>query len=311
MVSRPVVNVVTGAFGYIGRYIARHLLESGGAVRTITTHPDKPNPFGNAVRAFPYNFDRPDDLIESLRGASTLYNTYWVRFEYGDVTFQRAVRNTETLFQCARRAGVEKIVHISVTNASLESSLPYYAGKALQERALIESGVAYAIVRPTLVFGKEDLLVNNMAWLMRKCPVFPIFGSGEYKLQPVYVGDLAAIAVGCASDSRPTVVDAIGPESLTFKEFLKLLAAKIRPGVKLVHVPPAMGIALGQIIGLAVGDVLLTKAELRGLMDGMLTSGQAANGSTRFSEWLEAHKEEVGSAYSSELGRHFRWRRSG
>lgn len=305
------MNVVTGAFGYIGRYIARHLLESGSAVRTITTHPDKPNPFGNAVRAFPYNFDRPDDLIESLRGASTLYNTYWVRFEYGEVTFQRAVRNTETLLQCARRAGVERIVHISVTNASLESSLPYYAGKALQERALIESGVAYAIVRPTLVFGKEDLLVNNIAWLMRKCPVFPIFGSGEYKLQPVYVGDLAAIAVACASDSRPTVVDAVGPESFTFREFLKLLAAKIRPGVKLVHVPPAMGIALGQIIGLAVRDVLLTKAELRGLMDGMLTSGQAVNGSTRFSEWLEEHKEEVGSSYTSELGRHFRWQRSG
>jgi uncharacterized protein YbjT (DUF2867 family) len=305
------VNVVTGAFGYIGRHIARHLLESGAAVRTITTHPDKPNPFGAAVQAFPLDFDRPDDLIESLRGASTLYNTYWIRFEHGGATFGQAVRNTETLFQCARRAGVERIVHIGVTNASLESSLPYYKGKALQERALIESGVSCAIVRPTLVFGKEDILVNNIAWLMRKYPVFPIFGSGEYRLQPVYVGDLAAIAVTCAGDSRPTVIDAVGPESFRFGEFLKLLAAKIRPGVKLVHLPPAIGIALGQLIGLAMRDVLLTKAELRGLMDGMLTSGQPANGSTRFSEWLEEHKGEVGSSYTSELGRHFRWRRTG
>lgn len=302
------MNVVTGAFGYIGRYIARHLLESGRAVQTITTHPDRPNPFGSAVRAFPYNFDRSDDLVASLRGASTLYNTYWIRFEYGEATFQEAVRNTVTLFQCARHAGVERIVHISVTNASLESGLPYYLGKALQEQALIESGVSYAIVRPTLVYGKEDILVNNIAWLIRKVPVFPIFGSGEYRLQPVYVGDLAGIAVACARDSKSTVVDAIGPESFTFKEFVKLLAAKIRPGLKLVHVPPAMGIALGQAIGLAVRDIILTKAELRGLMDGMLTSGQAPNGSTRFTEWLEAHKEEVGSSYSSELARHFRWR---
>lgn len=304
------MNVVTGAFGYIGRYIAGHLLESGEAVKTITTHLDKPNPLGATVEALPYNFDRPDELAASLRGATTLYNTYWVRFEYGGATFQQAVRNTATLFECAKRAGVERIVHISVTNASIESRLPYYRGKALQEQALIDSRVPYAIVRPTLVFGKEDILVNNIAWLIRKFPVFPIFGSGEYKLQPVYVGDLAALAVACARDSRSTVLDAIGPETFTFEQFVKLLAVKIKPGVKLVHMPPAIGIALGHAIGLIVRDVLLTKDELRGLMDGMLTSGQAPNGSTRFTEWLEAHKDEIGSSYSSELGRHFRWRRS-
>ncbi len=304
------MNVVTGAFGYIGRYIAGHLLESGEAVKTITTHLDKPNPLGATVEALPYNFDRPDELAASLRGATTLYNTYWVRFEYGGATFQQAVRNTATLFECAKRAGVERIVHISVTNASIESRLPYYRGKALQEQALIDSGVPYAIVRPTLVFGKEDILVNNIAWLIRKFPVFPIFGSGEYKLQPVYVGDLAALAVACARDSRSTVLDAIGPETFTFEQFVKLLAVKIKPGVKLVHMPPAIGIALGHAIGLIVRDVPLTKDELRGLMDGMLTSGQAPNGSTRFTEWLEAHKDEIGSSYSSELGRHFRWRRS-
>ena len=161
------MNVVTGAFGYIGKYIARHLLDSGEAVRTITTHTDKPNPFGDIVEVFPYSFDDPDKLTATLRGASTLYNTYWVRFEYDGVTFQQAVRDTITLFECAKKAGVEKIVHISVTNASLESRLPYYRGKALQEQALIDSGVSYAILRPTLVFGKEDILVNNIAWLIR------------------------------------------------------------------------------------------------------------------------------------------------
>ncbi len=300
------VNVVTGAFGYVGRYIARHLLESGEAVRTITTHPDKPNPFGAAVEAFPYNFDRPGELTASLRGASTLYNTYWVRFEYGGATFQQAVRNTATLFDCAKRAGVKRIVHISVTNASLESPLRYYRGKALQEQALIESGVSYAIVRPTLVFGKEDILVNNIAWLIRKFPVFPIFGSGEYKLQPVYVGDLATIATACGRDSRSTIVDAIGPEAFTFEEFVRLLASKIKPSVNLVRMTPVIGIALGHVIGFAVRDVVLTSAELRGLMDGMLTSGQVPNGPTRFTDWLEAHKDELGSSYSSELVRHFR-----
>lgn len=304
------MNVVTGAFGYIGKYIARHLLDSGEAVRTITTHTDKPNPFGDIVEVFPYSFDDPDKLTATLRGASTLYNTYWIRFEYGGTTFQRAVLDTITLFECAKKAGVEKIVHISVTNASLESRLPYYRGKALQERALIDSGVSYAIVRPTLVFGKEDILVNNIAWLIRKFPVFPIFGDGGYKLQPVYVGDVAAIAVACARDQESVVLDVIGPEAFTFEEFVRLVSAKIKPGANLVHMAPSIGIGLGQVIGLAVRDVILTKDELRGLMEGMLTSGQAPNGSTRFSEWLELHKDEIGSAYSSELRRHFRSRRS-
>ena len=304
------MDVVTGAFGYIGRYIARHLLESGRAVRTITTHPAKPNPFGAAVEALPYNFDRPDDLVASLRGASTLYNTYWIRFERGQATYAQTVRNTATLFQCARRAGVQRIVHVSVTHASLDSTLPYYRGKALQEQALIEAGVPYAIVRPTLVFGKEDILVNNIAWLIRTYPVFPIFGSGAYRVQPVYVGDLAAIAVACAGGASAAVVDAIGPESFSFNQFVRLIAARIRPGARLVHVPPAIGIALGQLAGIVVRDVILTKAELRGLMDGLLTSAQAPNGTTRFTEWLEAHQSELGVAYSSELDRHFRWQPS-
>lgn len=305
----PPVNVVTGAFGYIGRYIARRLLESGEAVRTITTHPDKPNPFGGAVEAFPYSFEQPDELVARLRGATALYNTYWIRFEHGGMTFQQAVRNTHTLFECARQAGVKRIIHISVTNASLESRLPYYRGKALQEQALMDSGVSYAIVRPTLVFGREDILVNNIAWLIRKFSLFPIFGSGQYKLQPVYVGDVAAIAVAFARDSTPVALDAIGPDTFTFEEFVRVISAKIRPSVRLVRIPPTIGIALGQAIGLGVRDVILTRDELRGLMDSLLTSDQAPNGPTRFTDWLELHGDGIGLAYSSELERHFRWRR--
>lgn len=302
------MNVVTGAFGYIGRYIARRLLEMGEQVKTVTTHPDKPNPFGSAVEAFPYSFDRPDQLIASLRGGSTLYNTYWIRFEYGGATFRRVVENTATLFQCAKKAGIAKIVHISVTGASVGSRLPYYSGKGLQESALLESGVPYSIVRPTLVFGQEDILVNNIAWFIRKFPVFPIFGSGQYRVQPVYVGDLACIAIAGAKDVQSTILDAIGPEVFAFEDLVQLIASRIKPSVRLVHVSPRVGIALGQIIGLAVRDIVLTRDELQGLMDGLLTSDQPPNGTTRFSQWLEANKDTVGTKYSSELGRHFRWR---
>jgi NADH dehydrogenase len=260
------------------------------------------------VQAFPLNFDKPDDLTESLRGASTLYNTYWIRFNYGGSTFEQAVKNTATLFECAKKAGVRRIVHISVTRPSLASDLPYYRGKALQEQVLKDSGVPYSIVRPTLVYGKEDILVNNIAWLIRKFPVFPIFGSGQYRVQPVFVEDLACIAVASAGEPGSITLDAIGPETFTFEGLVKLIAARVKPGVALAHIPPSLGILLGQFIGLALGDIILTKDELRGLMQELLTSEQAPNGTTRFTDWLESNGSELGSAYSSEIRRHFKWK---
>jgi NADH dehydrogenase len=254
-----------------------------------------------------YNFDKPDLLIASLRGASTLYNTYWIRFNYGGATFKRTVQNTATLFRCAKEAGVRRIVHISVTH-STDSDLPYYRGKALQEQALIDCGVPYSIIRPTLVFGKEDILVNNIGWLIRKFPVFPIFGSGGYKVQPVFVEDLARIAVASAGEPGNITLDAIGPETFNFEGLVKLIAAKIKPGVALVHIPPSLGILLGKLIGMGLGDVILTRDELKGLMDELLTSKQAPNEGTRFTDWLETNGIELGSAYSSEIRRHFKWR---
>jgi NADH dehydrogenase len=299
-------SIVTGAFGYIGKYIAHHLLQQGEQVATITTHPRKPNPFGDSVRAFYYDFEQPDLLTEHLRGADTLYNTYWVRFEHYGASFNQAVRNTATLFACAKRAGIQKIVHISVTHASTSSDLPYYAGKGMQEQALIDCGVPYSIVRPTLVFGDEDILVNNIAWLMRRFLLFPIFGDGQYRVQPIFVEDLASIAVESAGKQGSEAIDAIGPENYTFEDFVRLIARTIKPQEILFHIPPTMGVILGQLIGLAVGDIILTHDELQGLMTNLLTSTQASNGNTRFSEWLLDHRESIGAGYTSESQRHFK-----
>ena len=301
------MHVVTGAFGYIGRYVARALLARGETVRTITTHVDKPNPFGAAVEAFPYSFDDPPALTESLRGARTLTNTYWVRFDHGASSFERAVRNTETLFRCACEAGVSRIVQVGVTNASLDSPLPYYRGKARQEELLRSCGAQWSVVRPALVFGREDVLVNNIAWLLRTFPVFPVFGSGSYRVQPVFVEDLAEVAVEAARGAPGRVVDVIGPETFAFEELVRLLASAVGSHARLVHVPPALGLATGRLVGLFLRDVLLTRDELRGLMDEKLTSDVAPNAPTRFTGWLAAHGGEVGAAYTSELARHFRW----
>ncbi|MEW5984499.1 MAG: NAD(P)H-binding protein [Acidobacteriota bacterium] len=216
------LTVVTGAFGYSGKYIAGRLLAAGARVRTLTNSPQRRNPFGAAVEAHPYNFDRPDDMVRSLQGASVLINTYWVRFDHADFTHAAAVRNTLRLFDAAQRAGVRRIVHVSITNPSPHSALPYFRGKAELESALRESEVSYAILRPTVLFGREDILINNIAWMLRRFPVFGVFGDGRYKLQPIFVDDLAGLAVEEASSSENVVRDATGPETFTYRELVSL-----------------------------------------------------------------------------------------
>ncbi|MBC7104311.1 MAG: NAD(P)H-binding protein [Firmicutes bacterium] len=302
----PEVNVVTGAFGFTGKYITRRLLARGVEVRTLTGHPGRPNPFGPQVYVYPFNFDRPDELAKSLEGATTLYNTYWVRFNYGSVTFERAVENTGILLRAAEEAGVRRIVHISITNASPNSPFPYFRGKGLVEEAVKESRLSHAIVRPAVLFGAGDILINNIAWLLRRYPVFAIFGRGDYRLQPVYVEDVADLAVDLGGRGDNVTVDAVGPEIYTFEELVRLIAAKLGRRVRLVHVRPEVGLALGRLIGRSVRDVLITEDEIRGLMTELLVSPGPPTCPTRFSDWLERNARVLGTEYASELARHYR-----
>jgi uncharacterized protein YbjT (DUF2867 family) len=296
---------VTGAFSYSGKYITRRLLAQGQDVITLTGHPDRPSPFGAAVRAYPLDFDEAG-LARSLEGIDTLYNTYWIRFDYGQNTQAHAVENTRILVQAAKAAGVRRIVHISITNPSAASPLPYFHGKALNEKWVIESGISYAILRPTVLFGAEDILINNIAWLLRRFPFFAQIGDGKYKLQPVFVDDLAALAVDAGGRSENLIWDAVGPEILTFNELVELIAAKIGRASRLVHVPPAIALAASRLVSLFVGDVVLTKDEIEGLMAGLLVSSSPPKCETQLSDWLTENRSTVGQKYASELARHYK-----
>jgi NADH dehydrogenase len=232
-----------------------------------------------------------------------LINTYWVRFDHRDFTHSEAVNNTLALFRAAKGAGVTRVVHISITNPTLDSELPYFKGKAELERALVESGLSYAILRPTVLFGEEDVLVNNIAWALRRFPVFGIFGDGSYRLQPIYVDDLATLAVEQAHASEDTVIDAIGPETFTFKELVAAIADAIGKRRPLVSVPPSLGYTVATLIGKVVGDVFLTREEITGLMRGLLCTDSPPAGATRLTDWISQHKDTLGVRYASELAR--------
>ncbi len=296
-------HVVTGAFGYTGRYIAARLLAQGHRVRTITNSPRRANPFGGRVEAHPYSFDQPERLAETLRGTAVLYNTYWVRFNHARFEHATAVENTLTLFDAARRAGVPRIVHVSITNPALDSPLEYFRGKAELERALRESGISHAILRPTVIFGNEDILINNIAWTLRNLPVFGTFGDGTYRLQPIFVEDMAALAVAQGAASDNTTIDAIGPETYRYRDLVRTIGLCIGHNRPIVAVPPLLGYAVGSVISRMQGDVFITRAEIEGLMQDLLWTPSPPAVTTRLSEWARAHAATLGRRYASELAR--------
>ncbi|UCE23674.1 MAG: NAD(P)H-binding protein [Candidatus Zixiibacteriota bacterium] len=296
-------HAVTGAFGYTGRYVAERLLDQGHKVITLTNSPDRFNPFGSQVQAIPFNFDQPDVLAQSLQGVNVLYNTYWVRFNHRLFTHADAVRNTLTLFEAALKAGVERIVHVSITNPSEDSPLEYFSGKARLETALKSSGLSYAVLRPTVIFGAEDILINNIAWMLRKLPVVGVFGDGRYRLQPIYVEDMADLAVREGMSRTNTVIDAIGPETFTYRELIETIGKIIGVTRPIVSVPPSIGYLTARILGWFVGDVILTRPEIEGLMADLLYTDSPPAGATHLTDWAVKNRDRLGRAYASELRR--------
>lgn len=303
MNDHPQIHAVTGAFGYSGKYIALKLLDKGFSVRTLTNSINRENPFGNRISVYPYNFDHPEKLVESLGGVKVLYNTYWVRFNHRLFTHADAVRNSLTLFEAAKKAGVERIVHVSITNPSSETNLEYFQGKAILEKALIDSGISYAILRPAVLFGKEDILINNIAWALRKLPVFGVFGDGNYGIQPVYIDDFADLAVKQGAAREDSIINAIGPESFTYKELVKTIGRLIGKNRPVISVPARIGYMFARVVGWLVGDTFLTWEEIKGLMAGTLAVDTPPTGSTKLTEWVASHSETLGRKYTSELAR--------
>lgn len=299
--------MVTGAFGYSGARIARRLLERGHRVRTLTGHPDRPHPLRDRVEAHPFRFEDPSRMARVMDGAAAFHNTYWIRFERGDRTFARAVRNSRALFAAARAAGVDRVVHVSITNPDPASPFPYFRGKARVEEALAASGTPHSVLRPALLFGGDGVLLNNIAWLVRRFPVFPVPDEGEQPIRPLHVDDLAALAERESRRSEGRrVVDAVGPERFTYVQLVREVEAALGARARVVRVPRGLVRVLARILGVVVDDVILTRDEIEGLAAGLLDSDAPPAGDTRLTRWLRERADRVGRAWASELDRHYR-----
>lgn len=297
-------DVITGAFSYSGAAIARELERSGRRLRTLTGHPGRANA-DTTIDVRPLDFDDIVGLSASLEGATTLYNTYWVRFPHGRDDHERAVANSRTLFHAARRAGVQRIVHVSITHPSISSPYGYFRGKAYVERALAEVGVPYAVLRPAILFGGDGVLINNIAWLLRQLPVFGVGGKGAYRIRPIHVDDLAALAVATGAERSDVVVDAVGPDRLAFLELVGLIRDAVGSRALIVRVPGFAVTPLASMLGLLLRDVLLTGEEFRAMADGLADTDGPATGSISVTAWIRDHADTLGRSYANEIERHF------
>ena len=298
-------HAVTGAFGFSGKYITKELLAKGQRVITLTGNPDRSNPFGEQLKVFPFNFSNPAALTDCLNGIDMLFCTYWIRFNYGGMTFEKAVANTRVLVNSAREAGVRKIVHISITNPDINSPLPYFRGKAQVEQIIKDSGLSFSLLRPAVLYGHEGILINNIAWMLRRFPFLPVPGDGEYKLQPIFIEDLAKLAVEAGMKEGNQSIDAIGPDTYTYNEMVHMLGDKLGRPVRMIHLPPSLAYYASIPLGYLLRDVILTRDEVRGLLNNNLTTDSLPAGETKLSDWVEANRETLGKHYANELKQHY------
>lgn len=283
-------HAVTGATSFTGRFIAERLVAAGHDVRNLS----------RAVLA------DPDRLDAELRGSDTLYNTFWIRFERGPITYAWAIERSRAIFDAARRADVRRIVHISVINASHDAPTDYFRAKAVVEDALAASGLSHAIVRPTVTFGPGDILVNNLAWTLRRLPVFGIPGDGRYPIQPVHVEDVAEVAIRAGAIGETVTVEVGGPDIFPFDDFVGLVRRAVGSRSLVVHLPVAASLAAARLIGLVVRDVVLTRHEVTELQERLMFSAQPPAGTIHLGDWLAVNAATLGRHWASELDRHFR-----
>ncbi len=275
-------------------------------MRTLTGHPERAKG-DHSVDVRPLDFDDPVGLVESLRGATTFYNTYWVRFPHGRIDHEAAVANSRTLFYAARHAGVERIVHVSITHPGITSPYPYFRGKAEVERVLAEVGVSYGVLRPAILFGGDGVLLNNIAWLLRRLPVFAIGGRGSYRIRPIHIDDLARLSVSLGAQRRHNGGRCRGPGTPDLRR-----AGPADPGhgreaaPASCNVPGAIMPALSSALGLVLRDVLLSREEYQAMAAGLADTDGEATGTIAVSHWLADHAEILGRRYANEIDRHFR-----
>ena len=265
------IVTVFGGSGFVGRHVVRALAKQGWRIRVACRRPDLANhlqPLGRVgqIHAVQANLRYPASVASALRGAEAVVNLVAVLTESGAQTFAALhVAGARAVAQAAAAAGISNVVHVSAIGADAGSDSLYARTKGMGEGEMLLACPDAVIMRPSIIFGPEDAFFNRFAALARMSPALPLFGGGESKFQPVYVGDVAeAIARALAGQAEAGAAYELGgPEVKTFRQLMQYVCDVTGRRRLLLPLPFAAGNAM------AFGTELADKLSL-GLFPKML-----------------------------------------
>ncbi|QFI68907.1 complex I NDUFA9 subunit family protein [Sinorhizobium alkalisoli] len=232
------IFTVFGGTGFLGRRIVRHLRSGGCSVRIATRHPDKGKKlFGSddpQLQSIEADIHHERSIADALGGAHGVLNAVSLYVERGRQTFHSVhVEAAQRVAAQARRAGVERLVHVSGIGADAASSSRYIRKRGEGELAVRAAFADAILIRPAVMFGPDDAFLTNILKLLRRLPVYPIFGRGLTKLQPAYADDVAEAITRVLQGAKPHTItyECGGPRVYSYAQFLKAVAheAGLRP----------------------------------------------------------------------------------
>jgi uncharacterized protein YbjT (DUF2867 family) len=233
---------VFGGSGFLGRAIVRRLIEGGAEVRVAVRHPERAafRTEAGAVTAMRADVWEEVSVAPAVAGADAVVNTVGHYVERGRASFEAIHgKGAQHVARAAAAAGVPRLVHISGIGADERSESSYVRARAVGERLVREAFPEATILRPSVMFGPEDAFFNQLAAIARVMPVLPLFGTGEVRLQPAYVGDVAeAVARALASDAaKGKTFELGGPHTYSYRALLELLLQQTGRRRPLLPVP--------------------------------------------------------------------------
>ena len=299
---------ITGAWSYSGRHVARRLLDRGDTVLSLTNHPaPDPHLFQGQVKAVPFDFT-PGRLAAHLAEIDVLACAYWTRHNRPPVghrgpwmSHAEATQRSQALIREAKTAGVRRLVWTSIANPGLDADLPYYQGKARVEAAVRSSGLSYGILRPACFFGPGGILLENVAWAVRRLPVFPLpAAAAPFHVRPIHVEDYADLVAEAVHSQETFVRDAAGPDRVEFAALVRHLSAVMGSRTRLVSLPLPVCHLLYAAASRVMGETILTLDELKGLSRNRLDSREDPAGSISLLAYVAANAGTLGRRFLRE-----------
>ena len=241
------VVTVFGGTGFLGRRVVRHLRDKGFSVRIASRHPRSSSGGDPEVQPIAADVRERESIAAAVRGASGVVNAVSLYVERGTVTFHAVhVVAAQRLAEQARKAGVERLIQISGIGADAASSSPYIRARGQGEQAVRAAFPNSGVIRPAVMFGPDDAFLNTLVQLLRRLPIYPMFGRGQTRLQPADVEDVgeAVARLMQRTPAEAITVECGGPRVYTYEELLRTIGRAANVKRVLVPVPFAAWHAL-------------------------------------------------------------------